>query len=305
MERVIEIQNDGHYLNLNRGFLVVSKDEQEVAQIPVEDIGVLIVSSKNGGISFNLINRLLDNGAMVVLCGATYHPSALLWPVVHHHQQKNRIHLQMNASKPLEKRIWQQIVKAKVEYQGEVLYHYTLKDEGLPALAKFVKSGDPDNIEAQAARRYWQSLFGDVFRRNPDLGGANALLNYGYAVLRAAVARAVAGAGLNPSLGIHHHNEANPFCLIDDLMEPYRPFVDFQVKKMHSDGIVELTPEVKKKLAGILSLELRMQGMNSPLSSVLQKMAQSFVTGLEKGEPEIEMPLSILPVDAERRDATI
>jgi CRISP-associated protein Cas1 len=301
MERVIEIQNDGHYLNLDRGFLVVSKGDERAAQIPVEDIGVLILTSKNGGISFNLMNRLLDDGAMIIVCGATYHPAALLWPVVHHHQQKNRIHLQINASKPLEKRIWQQVVKAKVQFQAEVLYHYTMKDEGLPELARFVKSGDPDNIEAQAARRYWQSLFGDDFRRNPDIGGANALLNYGYAVLRAAVARAIAGAGLNPALGIHHHNESNPFCLVDDLMEPYRPLVDFQVKRMHADGISELSPEIKKRLAGILSLELRMQDMNSVLTNAIQKMAQSFVTGLEKGEPQLEMPLSILPIDAARQ----
>lgn len=302
MERVIEIQNDGHYLNLHRGFLVVSKDEQEVAQIPVEDISVLILSSKNGGMSLNLMNRLLDDGAMIIICGATYHPSALIWPVVHHHQQKNRLHLQIGARKPLEKRIWQQVVKAKISYQAEVLYHYTLKDEGLQELAKFVKSGDPDNIEAQAARRYWQKLFGDDFRRNPDTGGTNAILNYGYAVLRAAVARSIAAAGLNPSLGIHHRNEANPFCLVDDLMEPYRPFIDFQVKKIQTEEIVELTPEVKKRLAGILSLELRMQGMNYILSNALQKTAQSFVAALENGDTQLEMPLSILPLETGNRD---
>jgi CRISPR-associated protein Cas1 len=296
MERVIEIQNDGHYLNLERGFIVVSKEGQDTAKIPVEDVAVLILGSKNGGISFNLLNRLMDDGAMVVFCGATYHPSALLWPMVHHHQQKNRIHLQINASKPVQKRMWQGIVKAKVKAQAEVLYHYTLKDESLPELAQFVKSGDPDNIEAQAARRYWQKLFGDNFRRNPDHADINALLNYGYAVLRAAVARAVAGAGLNPALGIHHHNAGNPFCLVDDLMEPYRPLVDFHVRKMQTENIESLTPEIKKRLAGILSLELRMQGMNSLLSNALQKTAQSFVSGLEKGEAVLEFPLSILPV---------
>ena len=296
MERVIEVQNDGHYLSLNRGFLSISKNEQEVTEIPVEDIAVLVLSSKNGGISLNLINRLIENGCMIVLCGANYHPASILWPVVHHHDQKNRIHLQINASKPLEKRVWQQVVKAKVRYQSEILYHYTLKDEGLPELAKHVKSGDPDNIEAQAARRYWQNLFGDDFRRNPDVGGINAMLNYGYAVMRAAVARALAGAGLNPALGIFHHNDANPFCLVDDLIEPFRPLVDFEVKKLQIAGPTDLTPETKKKLAAILSLELRCTGMNCILSNALQKMAWSFVTSLEKGEVSLDLPLSILPV---------
>ena len=157
-----------------------------------------------------------------MLCGSDYLPTAWLWPVDGHHVQALRMRCQLGASRPLCKRLWQVVVKAKISQQKNVLDLLQFCDGGLGSLARRVKSGDPDNVEAQAARRYWPLLFGKEFRRERYGPFPNPFLNYGYTVLRAAMARAVVSAGLHPSLGIHHHNRANPMCLVDDLMEPFR-----------------------------------------------------------------------------------
>lgn len=297
MNRVIEIQNDGYYLSSERGFMVLEKKGEDERRIPLDDIGVLILS---GGcsLSTNLINRLVDAGTSIVLCGPNYHPHAMIQPVVGNQAQAGRIRQQMNASLPLQKRLWQSLIQAKIRNQGEVLERWTGRDEGLRELAGRVGSGDPDNKEGQAARRLWPALFGSHFRRDPALPGINAFLNYGYAIVRAQIARSVAACGLYAGLGVKHQNEFNPFCLVDDLIEPFRPLVDHTVRGMAGNvgEKPELTPDTKRELAALLQIRLRGSEDKAVLPTHILRLCQSLTASFESGKESLVMPLSILPV---------
>ena len=300
--RVVEISETGKHLSVSRGFLVVTAEKQELDRVPLADILVLVISGVGNSLSTNVVNSLLENDVSIIFCGPNYHPLGLVWPLGSHHLPVQRLNLQISASNPLKKRLWQRLVQAKISNQAAVLDYFGAPDPALAGLAKRVGSGDPENCEAQAARRYWGLLMGPDFRRNTQGDGINSLLNYGYAVLRAATARAVAIVGLYPALGIHHHNQANPFCLVDDLMEPFRPLVDVYVKKIHDRGVAEVTPDSKRELAGILNLDLTSHLGGSPLSNCLLRLAQSLVKSFESGKPELVLPLSPLPIEIEAED---
>jgi CRISPR-associated protein Cas1 len=218
-----------------------------------------------------------------------------LWPLESHHLQARRLATQIEAPKPLRKRLWQAIVVRKIECQAEAL---TAQGESdlLRGLAGRVRSGDPENMEAQAARRYWPKLFTSMFRRGDSENALNGFLNYGYAVIRSAMARAVAAVGLHPSLSVHHHDARNAFALVDDLMEPYRPLVDVTVRRLWFDeGERSLTPEVKSQLAGLLVTDLRAEVGVSPLFACANRTAASFAQSLEERVVALDYPLSILP----------
>jgi len=294
--RVIEISESGIFVSRYRGFMLVSLENEERGRVPIEDISVLIVSGTGCGLSSNLLQVLLENNTPVIICGKNYLPAGMLMPISAHHQHAKRLKIQIETSGPLKKRLWQLIVKQKILNQGTILQHFLGKDGGLLALAKRVGSGDSQNLEAQAAKRYWPKIFGAKFVRNPNLGGINSLLNYGYAVLRAGTARSVCAAGLHPALGIHHSNQYNPFSLADDLMEPVRPLVDYVVYKLWKSGLVELNPEVKKKLAGILEMDLNSRMGASSLQNCLLRMGQTLASSLENGKEDLDIPLSPLPL---------
>ena len=238
----------------------------------------------------DLLVELANRGIPAVLCGGNYLPVAWLWPVEGHHIQALRMRSQLEAAQPLRKRLWQALVKAKVAQQKNVLELLETPGGGLTTLAQRVRSGDPDNIEAQAARRYWPLIFGPNFRRDRSGGGPNPFLNYGYTVLRAAVARATAAAGLHPSIGIHHHNRANPFCLVDDLMEPFRPLVDFTVVQLMRAGHEGLTSEAKRALAGVLVMDMRTERGSTPLQTCIERAAQSAAQSYESCKPVFTFP---------------
>ncbi len=307
MNRIIEIQNDGYYLSAARGFMVIEKKgETNARKIPLTDIGVLILSGVGCGLSTNLVMRLVEAGAGIVLCGANYHPAALILPVEGHHEQTGRIRQQIGASLPLRKRLWQTIVQSKIRHQAEILSRWAGRDEGLMELARRVGSGDSDNKEAQAARRYWPVLFGPTFRRNSKAGGTNALLNYGYAIIRAQMARSVAACGLHPALGIHHRNDANPFCLVDDLMEPFRPLVDHCVREIvevRKEPPAELTPDIKRELADVLGLLLKGKRDIAVAPTHILRLCQSLVQSFAAKKESLVFPASILPVVSGGNDA--
>jgi CRISPR-associated protein Cas1 len=257
MGRVIEIANNLAILSLYRGFMQIKIDKISTSQIALSDIDILILNGTGATISTNLLNELLENGTMVLVLGKNYAPSGIFYPTNPHYLHKQRINLQINATKPLNKRLWQTIIKAKITNQAKILSFFTKEQEQqLLLLVKKVNSGDSQNIEAQAAKKYWQKLFGKNFRRDYSNTGINSLLNYGYAILRSSTARAVFACGLTPAIGIHHSNQENAFCLVDDLMEPYRPIVDFMVKKIteKEPEIKELTTDHKKMLSKNLFL---------------------------------------------------
>lgn len=301
--RVVEVGDTGQYISLYRGFLVVTRGKEERGRVPLDDIAVLLVSGFGNSISTNVINELVDRNVPVIFCGDTQHPSGMVWPVDSHHIQNQRLQLQIECSVPLKKRLWQAVTRQKILAQSHTLLFFGEKDEGLRALSGRVLSGDPDNLEAQAARRYWPALLGPGFHRDRSCGGANALLNYGYAILRGATARAVASSGLHPTLGIHHQNQANPFCLVDDMMEPFRPVVDAVVKQLVMDGHTEVVPHTKRILAMLLTVDFQtIQGI-TPLATALVYMAQSLVRSMEQKKPVLEFPLTPMPLLWEKEGA--
>jgi len=277
--------------------MVVRSTEEEIGRVPLADMEALIVNSPAATITGKLLVALSERGIAVSLCGANQAPAAMLWPVAGHHEQSRRMGIQAEVGKPLKKRLWQQIVRAKVRAQGAVVARLGGASAPFERLARSVRSGDPENIEAQAARRYWPLIMGKSFRRETGGNGANALLNYGYGVLRSGVARAVAGAGLHPTLGIHHSNRLNPLALVDDLMEPFRPVVDVIVQRLLERGESEVSPGVKRELAMLLSLDLPTTAGTTPLSTCLERLAISLVRAFESGKADLEFPLAPLPLD--------
>ncbi len=297
--RIIEIADRGQYLSMHRGFMIVKKDHEERGRVPLADIEVLLLTSEGNSLSTNLVNALLEQNAMIVFCGRNFQPAGLVWPTAPHHHHHHRLQLQIGATQPFKKRLWQHIVQSKISCQAKVLEQFSEAGPMLSSLARRVGSGDPQNCEAQAARRYWPALFGKDFRRDTDAEGINSFLNYGYAIVRSATARAIAASGLHLSLGIHHHNQSNTFCLADDLMEPFRPLVDCTVKQLADEGKIEMTPEVKQSLAGILKFDLPSSRGASSLSNCLLRLAQSLVTSLENKKPCLDLPKTVIPLIAE------
>ena len=241
-----------------------------VKRIPIEDIGIVVLDNKQITITQGALGALLDNNVAVVTCDEHRMPSGLMLPLEGNTTQSERFRDQIEASLPLKKQLWQQTIQAKILNQSSVLYRQRNLDCGnMEAWAKQVKSGDTDNLEGRAAAFYWQNLFGEIkgFRRDREGVPPNNLLNYGYAILRAVVARSLVGSGLLPTLGIHHHNRYNAFCLADDIMEPYRPYVDKLVAEIVDSGadISHLTTELKGKLLAIPVLDVVINGRRSPL----------------------------------------
>ena len=287
--RVIEIASAGRHLARDRGLMTVSHEGVEDGRVPLDDIGVLLCNARDLTYSNDLMTELARRGAAVVLCD-NYLPVAWIWPLEGHHIQAQRMRCQLEASLPLRKRLWQVLVKAKIVQQENTLELLGGGGGSLGELAKRVRSGDPDNMEAQAARRYWPLLFGDSFRRERFGPMPNPLLNYGYTVLRAATARAIVAAGLHPSLGIHHHNRANSMCLVDDLMEPFRPLVDYTVAGLFANGREDMSSEVRRALAAALMMDLVTERGRTPLQTCLERAAQSLAQSFEAGKPTLLLP---------------
>ncbi|MFC5386733.1 type II CRISPR-associated endonuclease Cas1 [Aquamicrobium segne] len=290
MERVVDISTDGLHLAVHRGFLVVSKDHQETGRIALDDIGAVIAHAHGLTWSNNLFVQLAERSVPVVICSSNHAPVTCLWPLAGHYMQGARMRAQANAAKPLKKQLWQKIVMAKITMQGLVLESTGAEAGAFSLLARKVRSGDPDNVEAQAARRYWQALMGPDFRRDSNSGDLNALLNYGYTVLRAVISRAICSAGLHPTLGIFHSNRANAFALADDLMEPYRPLVDRMVRNMADMGKAHVDAEAKRQLAGIATLDLDTNEGVSPLSVQAGRFVYSVASAFETGNITLDLP---------------
>lgn len=296
MERVVDISTDGLHLAVHRGFLIVSAEHEEKGRIALDDIGAVIAHAHGLTWSNTLFVKLAERNVPVVICAANHAPITCLWPLAGHHLQGARMRAQASAPRPLTKQLWQKIVAAKILMQGAVLSASGGEGSGFAMLARKVRSGDPDNMEAQAARRYWTALMGTGFRRNTDGDGPNALLNYGYTVLRAVLSRAICAAGLHPTLGIFHSNRANAFALADDLMEPYRPLVDRVVLTLLAEDIREVTPEAKARLAKIADLDLDTAAGTSPLSVQASRFVHSVATSFESGVAALDLPAPPAPL---------
>ncbi|MCK4341412.1 MAG: type II CRISPR-associated endonuclease Cas1 [Phycisphaerae bacterium] len=296
IKRTIEISQEPAHLTVkNEQLLLLSQDSARdpLASVPCEDIGLVLVEHAGTTYSHAALATLMQHGASLVICGRDHLPSGVLLPLAEHSQVVWRVNDQINLRKPLRKQLWQQLVRAKVRAQAANLPADSPARSKLLALARQVRSGDPNNIEAQAARVYWaQWLSPLTFRRDRDGKPPNNLLNYGYAVVRAAVARALVAAGLLPVLGIHHSNRANSFCLADDLVEPLRPIVDARVRKLFREGRINLVPKTKAGLLELLTTRVTLGDQSGPLMVMLHRMVASLVRCYEGTERRLSIPVA-------------
>jgi CRISPR-associated protein Cas1 len=305
IKRTIEISQRPVHLTVKDQQLLIQDREGDRAVLssaPCEDIGILLVEHPGVTYTHAALTTLLECDAAVVFCGRNHLPAGLLLPIGEHTQVVWRLHSQLAASKPLKKRLWRQIVQAKIRAQAANLPIGSLVRSRLLGMARRVRSGDPENLEAQAAKAYWATVFNQVpFHRNPDEGGVNALLNYGYAVMRAAVARAIVSAGLLPALGIKHVSRSNAFCLADDLVEPLRPMVDARVRELVRAGQTELDPSAKRGLLELLTAEVTTGDETGPLMVALHAMIASLVRCLEGDAERLEIPVRTVGPELARR----
>ncbi len=296
--RIVEIAENDRHLVRERGFLAVKSGGVELGRIPLDDIAAVIANAHGITYSNNLLVALAERCAPLVICGANFRPAAILWTADGHYEQAGRMVDQAAASVPLKKRLWTQLVVAKIESQKATLEAVGAAHEGFYLLARKVRSGDPDNVEAQAARRYWPLLLGQDFRRDRQADGVNSMLNYAYTVLRAGTARAVMAAGLHPSLGLSHRQRGNAFALADDLMEPFRPLVDLLVHDLIRDGYDGVDKESKPMLARILVTDMSTDEGVSPVGACLSRLALSLARCFSGTQKKLDLPRRALPLEA-------
>jgi CRISPR-associated protein Cas1 len=269
------------------------RDENRTTKtLPIEDLGVVILEHPHITLSSSLLEELMNAQVAVITCNSKYMPSGLFLPLEGNSTQTERIRTQLEASVPLKKQLWQQTVKAKIDNQARVLDKLGVPSERLRNLQQNVLSGDTGNLEAQAASHYWGKIYGNNFVRSRDPETPNAQLNYGYAILRSVVARALTASGMFPSIGIHHKNKYNAFCLADDIMEPYRPYIDWTV--LHLPGIHEttegLTKEQKIELLKIPQIDVQIGDLQRPLFHAVSITTASLYKCFEGTSRRISYP---------------
>ncbi len=291
IKRTIAIENPSR-LSVKHDQLIIEQDGSLAGKIPVEDIGVLIIDNPAVLYTHGCLTALLKNNAAVILSAKNHHPAGLLLPLDTNSVQSERFQKQIEASVPLKKTLWKQTVQSKIKNQAQHLDEIGEESARLKELAKEVKSGDPSNLEAQAARYYWPRLFGREFRRERFGKTPNNLLNYGYMVLRAAVARSLVSSGLLPTLGIHHHNRYNAYCLADDIMEPFRPFVDKAAYKlMHKEDCEILSKEMRQELLEVLTIDVCFEKETRPLTVGLHHTTASVYRCFAGEQKKIDYPV--------------
>lgn len=285
------------FLSLKDNQLIVEFQEKdrENASIPVEDIGILMLDHYGIKLTSALITALQSNNTVIISCDKKHHPQGYMLPLQSHTNFTEKLWYQIEAGEVLKKNLWKQTIAAKIYNQAMVLGMLGIENGNMIAWSRKVKSGDVDNLEARAATYYWENIFGTdkAFRRRRFGEPPNNLLNYGYAILRAVVARSLVGSGLLPALGIHHSNRYNSFCLADDVMEPYRPFVDqlvFELIDKYPD-YEELTPELKKELLQIPVITVLINENKSPLMVAMQQTTASLAECFEGKIKKIKYPL--------------
>lgn len=286
------------YLSLKNAQLVIDipelKEEahRELARrsVPLEDIGLVLLDHKQITLTHGVLEALLGNNAAVITCDSHRMPIGLLLPLCGNTLQNERFRVQVDASLPLQKQLWQQTIQAKITNQATLLAESRgVVVQNMLVWAGDVKSGDPDNLEARAAAYYWANLF-PKFKRDREGAPPNNFLNYGYAILRAVVARGLVASGLLPTLGIHHHNRYNAYCLADDVMEPYRPFVDKIAVELFDNGYTELDKEAKSRFLSIPVLDVIINGQRSPLMNAVGQTTASLYKCLTGETRKIAYP---------------
>lgn len=295
IKRTLYIGNPAYLKTKDEQLFFEGPDTGEIKQVPIEDIGVLILDHQQITITQALISKLLTNNVAMITCDNSHHPTGLLLNLDGHTLQSAKFAAQLEATVPLKKQLWQQTISAKIENQAAILEWLKVPAGNMRSWSKDVKSGDSENHEAMAAAYYWKNIFPEFlqFRRERFGSPPNNLLNYGYAILRAVVARSLVASGLLPTLGIFHKNQYNAYCLADDIMEPYRPFVDrivFEIVRMNGNYL-ELTPKMKQQLLNIPATDVKINDHKSPLMVAVQKTTASVAKCFEGKLRKIEYPV--------------
>jgi CRISPR-associated protein Cas1 len=303
IKRIIEISQAKTHLAIRYGQLIIKQDGKEISSIPCEDIGVLLVDHQGTSYTHSVFTVLLDSGAAIVLCGGNHHPAGMLLPIESNSMQTERFRQQIDVKEPVKKRLWKQIVRAKIKHQAKLAGKDSDVYKALMALQDRVRSGDPENIEAQASKKFWPAYLQDLIDSSTSLGMTtfhrdingpppNNMLNYGYMVMRAAIARALCSAGLLPSLGIHHRNRYNAFCLADDILEPFRGFVEAKVRDVCRDiGVPDdLDQSIKARILEVLYESVTIGGFNGPLMVGLHRTMASLQRCFAGEQKSIDLP---------------
>ena len=279
IKRTLYFGNPAYLKTTNEQLVIEMHDGGETKSAPIEDIGLLILDHQQITITQALLAKLLANNTAIITCDDTHHPTGMMLNLDGHTLQSQKFQAQVDATTPLKKQLWQQTVTAKIQNQAAMLAFAREENKLLLNLAAAVKSGDSENYEAQAAAYYWKRVFPDFleFRRERYGPPPNNLLNYGYAILRAIVARSLTASGLLPTLGIHHRNQYNAYCLADDIMEPYRPYVDYIVWQIirNNGKYLEMSPSMKKALLELPAMDVKIDGKKSPLMNAVQRTTAS------------------------------
>lgn len=289
MHQIIDISTNGRHLSRDRGFLKVTEGSTEIGRTPLDQITAVIVHAHGTTWSTSLLAELAERGAPVVLCASNHAPKSVLLPIEGHGFQGARMRAQWRAKTPFIKQAWKKIIVSKVLMQAAALESIVEISTPLIKMQRKITSGDSTNIEAQAARYYWPRIMGSSFRRDLGAGDENALLNYGYTVLRAAAARAVVAAGLHPTIGLFHSHRGNAFALADDLMEPFRPLVDCTVRNIVFSRGLDIDAQAKQSLAGLIAMDVPLGDGISPVSVALTKLATSLGQSFETGKLELAL----------------
>jgi len=295
IKRIVEISSARTQLSIRYSQLIIREEGREVGSIPCEDIGVLLIDHQGTTYTHSVFTELLRCGAAVVLCGGNHQPTGMLLPIESNSMQTERFRQQIEAKEPVKKRLWRQIVRAKIKHQAKLVGKDSDVYPVLMALRERVRSGDPENIEAQASKKFWPVYVQDIiseFHRDIEGRPPNNMLNYGYMVMRAAVARALCSAGLLPCLGIHHRNRYNAFCLADDMLEPFRGFVEHKVRDVcKTNGVPdELTQPVKARLLAVLYEPVTITGFEGPLMVGLHRTMASLQRCFAGEQKELDLP---------------
>ena len=291
IKRTIDI-SEPSYLHLKDQQLLIEQDSALVGSVPVEDLGVLILQHPAIVITQATILACQKNNVAVVFCDEKHLPYSLLLPLSEGHSLHNRIlHDQIAVSVPTRKRLWKQIVEEKIVQQVKTLERFGSKSSAISRLAQNVKAGDSENYEAQAARRYWPLLFGKDFRRNPEASGLNSLLNYGYSIIRGLVARAIVAGRLHPSIGLHHHNQYNGLALADDIMEPFRPWVDRRIRSLSDcNHDICIDRETKTELLSLISVTVNYKGKDMPLMTASHRLVADLKRAMTQKSVRLQYP---------------
>lgn len=295
IKRTLYFGNPAYLKTRHEQLIAELPDTGEVKTIPIEDIGLIILDHQQITISQMLMAKLLDNNTAVITCNETHHPTGMMFNLDGNSLQSMKFKFQVQASEPLKKQLWQQTVIAKIRNQGLLLEQERKEALFLHELAKKVKSGDSENAEATAAGYYWKHIFPEFiqFKRQRKGLPPNNLLNYGYAILRAVTARSLTSSGLLPTLGIFHRNQFNAYCLADDIMEPYRPFVDkvvCEIVRMNGNFLEHMTTDMKRDLLGIPAMDVYIDDEKSPLMNAMQRTTASLARCFEGKQRKILYP---------------